>query len=87
MTYEIVFTKDAQKDLANIKNANLSTQVKKLLTIIEKDPFAFPPSYEPLKGSYKGFYSRRINKQHRLIYAVKDNLVVIYSLWTHYEKF
>jgi len=40
---------------------------------------------EPLKGQYKGFWSRRITDQHRLVYAVKDNQVHILQCRFHYD--
>ena len=45
-----------------------------------------PPSYEKLVGDLEGYYSRRINLQHRLVYKVytEINTVVIHSMWSHY---
>lgn len=40
---------------------------------------------EPLKGNYKGFWSRRINDEHRLIYKVEDGLIFIVSCFGHYD--
>ncbi|MBZ9626153.1 MULTISPECIES: Txe/YoeB family addiction module toxin [unclassified Clostridium] len=46
---------------------------------IKENPYQTPPSYEKLIGNLKGFYSRRINIQHRIAYAVyeKENTVKI----------
>jgi addiction module toxin, txe/yoeB family len=44
--------------------------VEKLINLIKKNPFQTPPSYEILTKDLKGYYSRRINKQHRLVYEV-----------------
>lgn len=83
----IKFTKNADKDKKLIKNSGLEDKVKKLLNLIALNPFQTPPSYEKLVGDLEGYYSRRINIQHRLVYKVyKDiNTVVIYSMWSHYE--
>ena len=45
-----------------------------------------PPSYEKLVGNLEGYYFRRINLQHRLVYKVykEINTVVIHSMWSHY---
>ena len=86
MTYKIKFSKNALKDYEKIKKSKLAKDVKSLLQIIESDPFSFPPAFEKLKGDLAGFYSRRINRQHRLVYFVKDDEIVITSMWTHYEK-
>ena len=61
-------------------------KVKKLLNLIAQNPFQNPPSYEKLVGDLQGYYSRRINLQHRLVYKVhKDiNTVVVHSMWSHY---
>jgi len=85
--YEVVLSKQAIKDAKKIASAGLKPKVKKLLKIIEQDPFAFPPHYEKLLGNLQGFYSRRINIQHRLVYEVfeKEKIVRVLRMWTHYE--
>lgn len=52
-----------------------------------RPPYKYPPEYEYLKGDMKGLISRRINKQHRLVYEVmeEDKVIKIYRMWTHYE--
>lgn len=87
MSWKIVFTKTAQKDAKKIKRANLKPAVEELLSIISKNPFQNPPSYEKLVGDLTGAYSRRINIQHRLVYQVlKDvRIVKIIRMWTHYK--
>jgi Txe/YoeB family toxin of toxin-antitoxin system len=62
----------------------LYSKAKALLKLLENNPYETPPSYEKLVGNLKGFYSRRLNKQHRLIYLV-DTKIKIVSIWTHYE--
>ena len=83
----IKFTKNAEKDKKLLKNAGLEDKVKKILNLIAKNPFQNPPSYEKLVGDLQGYYSRRINLQHRLVYKVhKDiNTIVIHSMWSHYD--
>ena len=82
----IKFTKNAEKDKKIIKSAGLEERVKKLLNLIAKNPFQNPPSYEKLVGDLQGYYSRRINLQHRLVYKVYEdiNTVVVHSMWSHY---
>jgi len=55
--------------------------------IIKKNPFQTPPPYEILIGDLKGYYSRRINKQHRLVYEVieEKKRINIISMWKYYE--
>ena len=87
MSWNIVYTKQAQKDAKKINSAGLKRQTEKLLSIVKKNQFQNPPSYEKLLGDLAGAYSRRINLQHRLVYQVlKDKSVVkIIRMWTHYD--
>ena len=84
--WTIRFTKNADKDKKLIKSAGLEEKTKKLLNLIAQNPFQNPPSYEKLVGDLQGYYSRRINLQHRLVYKVYEeiNTVVIHSMWSHY---
>ena len=85
--FRIVFSKQAMKDRRLIAQAGLEQRAKALLAVIAEDPFRSPPPYEKLVGDLSGFYSRRINRQHRLVYAVypDEQTVKILRMWTHYE--
>lgn len=85
--HEIVLSKQAVKDAKKIASAGLKPKAEKLLEIIKQNPFQSPPSYEKLAGNLQGFYSRRINIQHRLVYEVfkEGKIVRILRMWTHYE--
>jgi len=85
--YKLLFSKNAQKDAGKIKRANLAEKCQILLQLISLDPFAATPPYEKLIGDLKGFYSRRINIQHRLIYEVNeaDKVIKILRMWSYYE--
>ena len=94
--YLIKFSKNADKDKKLLKSAGLEKKAKLLLDIISEDPFKNPPPYESLVGNLSGFYSRRINIQHRLVYAVYaeqlmennksyEGIVQVARMWTHYE--
>lgn len=87
MTWELVYTKQAQKDASKLASARLKEKAKALLKIVETNPFQNPPPYEKLVGDLSGAYSRRINIQHRLVYQVLEtqNTVKVLRLWTHYE--
>ena len=86
MEYIIVLTKQAQKDAKKLEACNLDKKAKELLKIIKENPYQTPPSYEKLTGTLKGFYSRRINIQHRIVYEVYENekTIKILRMWTHY---
>ena len=86
--WQVKFTKEAEKDKKLLKAAGLSEKAKKLLNVLSVNPYQIPPSYEKLVGNLKGYYSRRINIQHRIVYRVFDDMktVVVHAMWTHYEK-
>ena len=87
VSWQLVFTKQAQKDAKKIARAGLKSQVNRLLEVLREDPFRTPPSYEKLVGDLSGACSRRINIRHRLVYQVLDDIrtVKIIRMWTHYE--
>lgn len=86
--YKIFYTKAALKDISKLQNAHLDEKAKELIAIIKENPYQIPPSYEKLIGDLKGLYSRRINRQHRLVYEVleQEKAIKIISLWSHYER-
>lgn len=87
VTYRIVFSKQAEKDKKRLKAAGLEKKAKEILNKMQKDPFVSSPPYEALKGNLQGFYSRRINIQHRLVYEVffEEKTIRVLRMWTHYE--
>ena len=87
MTWQIVYTKQANKDAAKIASSGLKDKALALLNVLQANPFQNPPPYEKLVGDLVGAYSRRINIQHRLVYQVLDEqkTVKVLRMWTHYE--
>lgn len=87
MSWEIIYTKQAQKDAKKLAAAGLKDKALQLLDILKNDPFQNPPPYEKLVGDLADAYSRRINIQHRLIYQVLsgEKQVKVLRLWSHYE--
>ena len=87
MSWQLVFTKQAQKDAKKIAQSGLKPQVNRLLDLLRVDPYQNPPPYEKLVGDLSGAYSRRINIQHRLIYQILKDIhtVKVIRMWTHYE--
>lgn len=85
--YIIKYRKKCLKDIEKLKSVGLTDKAKKLIKIIENNPYQNPPPYEKLMGDLNGAYSRRINFQHRLVYQIleKEKTIKILSLWTHYE--
>lgn len=87
MTWELVYTRQAQKDAKNLESAGLRSKVQELLAVLASNPFKTPPPYEKAVGDLIGAYTRRINIQHRMVYQVleEERIVKILRLWTHYE--
>ena len=87
VSYELAFTKQAQKDAKKLASAGLKSKAESLLDILRNNPYQNPPPYEKLIADLAGAYSRRINIQHRLVYQVFDDarIVKVLRLWTHYE--
>ncbi|WP_070888233.1 Txe/YoeB family addiction module toxin [Pseudomonas argentinensis] len=87
MTWQLAFTKQAQKDAKKLAAAGLKDKAKALLNLIQENPFQNPPPYEKLVGDLSGAYSRRINIQYRLVYQVlqDEHVLKVLRLWTHYE--
>lgn len=87
MSWELVYTKQAQKDAKKLSASGLKERAQELLALIRKNPYQNPPPYEKLVGDLAGACSRRINIQHRLVYQVyeAEHVIKILRLWTHYE--
>ncbi|MBQ2776876.1 MAG: Txe/YoeB family addiction module toxin [Peptococcaceae bacterium] len=94
--YRIVYDKQAVKDIKYLKSAGLDKKAKELIEVLRINPFQTPPPFESLLGNLKGYFSRRINIQHRLVYQVYpdsvtvddityEGTVKIIRMWTHYE--
>ena len=69
-----------QTDLQKVRRIN------KLLADCKRDPFVGLGKPEPLKGSLTGFWSRRIDDTHRLVYMVQEGTVYVIACRYHYTK-
>jgi Txe/YoeB family toxin of toxin-antitoxin system len=87
VSWQVVFTKQAQKDAKRISAAGLRRKAEELLAVLAANPYQSPPRYEKLVGDLSGAYSRRIDIRHRLVYQILDDLkaVKVLRMWTHYE--
>jgi Txe/YoeB family toxin of toxin-antitoxin system len=87
VSWQLVFTKPAEKDANKLAAAGLKDKAAVLLAVIAENPFQNPPPYEKLVGDLAGAYSRRINIQHRLVYQVLAEVqtVKVLRMWSHYE--
>jgi Txe/YoeB family toxin of toxin-antitoxin system len=87
VSWQVVYTKQAQKDAKKLAAAGLKDNVKKIIEIIKLNPWQNPPSVEKLVGDLNGAYSRRISIRHRLVYEIieEKRTIKIIRMWTHYE--
>ena len=60
-------------------------RINHLVKDISRSPFSGIGKPEPLKGNLSGFFSRRIDDIHRIVYAVEDETILIISCKGHYE--
>lgn len=86
MAWTIKFSRSALKDAKKLRSANLASNVNRLIEILKENPYQ--PPYEKLSGNLKGYYSRRINIQHRLVYSIdeEDRVIKVVSVWSHYGE-
>ena len=84
--WDVRYTSQAVKDIPRLQSAKLDGKAKELIAVIQANPFQAPPPCEKLQG-YASRYSRRINRQHRLVYEVdaEQKRIKILRMWTHYE--
>ena len=84
---EVKFTKKALEHLEFWKksgNKGIQKKIQLLIEDIMKTPFTGIGKPEALKYELSGFWSRRINQEHRIIYTVSKNTILIYSFRYHY---
>ena len=66
-------------------NKKIVKRINELLKSISRTPFEGICKPEPLKYKYKGFWSRRIDEEHRLIYRVNEDEILIAKCRFHYD--
>ena len=84
---KIVFDKDSLKVFVEWEVINRKTfiRISKLIEECRRTPFDGTGKPEPLKGNLKGKWSIRIDDEHRLVYTITENEIIIHSIWGHYE--
>ncbi|HBL72314.1 MAG TPA: Txe/YoeB family addiction module toxin [Bacteroidales bacterium] len=83
----ILFSKNAWDDYTSwlVEDKNMLKKINALIHDIQRTPFEGKGKPEPLKYDLSGFWSRRIDREHRLVYQVKGEDVIIYSCKYHYD--
>lgn len=68
-----------------MQDKNILKRINQLVKDISRNPFEGIGKPEPLRGKLSGFWSRRIDEEHRLVYAMEDNAILIFSCRGHYN--
>jgi toxin YoeB len=63
---------------------NILKRINRLIKDIDRNPYEGIGKPEPLKANLQGYWSRRIDSEHRIIYAVENELIVYISFRFHY---
>jgi toxin YoeB len=82
----ICFRRQAWEDYLfwQANDKRILKRINQLIRDIQRDPFEGIGKPEPLKHQFAGFWSRRINDEHRLVYALMDDEIVIIQCRYHY---
>jgi toxin YoeB len=65
-------------------NPSIAMEINNLIEECLKDPFRGTGKPEPLRGDLTGYWSRRITKEHRLVYLPEDGIIYIVQCRFHY---
>ena len=89
MSYTLEFTETALADIEKHKKSGDKAVLKKtekLLNELMEHPTTGTGQPEMLKHNLAGLYSRRINKKHRLVYSIDEQIITVHvlSAWFHY---
>ena len=84
----LVFTMSAWADYQWFldHDRQLLKRINQLIKEALRTPFAGIGKPEPLRGELAGFWSRRINDEHRLVYATKDSDLIVVTCRYHYGE-
>ncbi len=83
----VTFTDNAWTDYTSwlSLDRHMLKRINRLIVEAQRDPFAGIGKPEPLRGQLAGFWSRRIDGEHRLVYAVTDSDITIIAARGHYD--
>lgn len=88
LIFELEFKETAIEDLKFWAKNDLRIlkKIESLLSSIKRNPYVGIGKPEALKYDLAGYWSRRINKEHRIIYAVNGEIITIHSMRFHYDR-
>lgn len=85
---KIVFTKNAWEDYTwwQENDKKMARKINSLIKEIMRNPFSGLGKPEPLKHDFAGLWSRRIDREHRLVYDTDGSEIRIYACRYHYDR-
>ena len=85
---KIIFSQNSWEDYTSwqFEDKKILKKINDLIKDIQRTPYEELGKPEPLKYDLAGFWSRRIDREHRLVYQVIGNEILIYSCRYHYDK-
>lgn len=83
---KLIFADDAWDDYLywQKQDTRMVERINKLIRETQREPFAGVGKPEPLKHALSGYWSRRINDEHRMVYCVEGDALMIAQLRFHY---
>ncbi len=83
----LIFVDESWEDYLywQASDKQIVSRINQLIKDISRDPFKGIGKPEPLRHKYKGFWSRRIDNEHRLIYRVEGKRIEIAKCRFHYD--
>lgn len=83
---KLIFADDASDDYVywQKQDKRMVERINTLIRETQRKPFAGVGKPEPLKHALSGYWSRRINDEHRMVYRVEGNALMIAQLRFHY---
>lgn len=83
---KIVFAEEAWEDYLywQEKDKKILKRINELMKAISRDPFKGIGEPEPLRHNWSGFWSRRINREQRLVYSIENGALLIAQCRYHY---
>lgn len=87
MKRDVIFRGSSFSDFNEwqINNPKVFRKIAELIEEIRRDPFSGKGNPEPLKHNLSGYWSRRITGEHKLVYTVNENEILIISCKYHYS--
>ncbi len=84
----LIFTENGWMDYTSWQQEDkkILRKINELIKAIKRDPFSGIGKPEPLKFDLAGYWSRRIDREHRIVYKIEDGTLVIFTCRYHYDR-